>query len=38
MFKVKHELCPKMTRDIFIERKNNQYNLRDRTDFIKPSK
>ena len=36
MFKVKHKLCPEITSDIFIERTNNQYNLRNRPDFIAP--
>ena len=36
MFKVKHKLFQKVTTDIFIERINNQYNLRNRTDFITP--
>ena len=34
MFKVKHKLCPEITRDVFMERTNNQYNLRNRLDFI----
>ena len=36
MFKVKHKLCPEITADIFMERTNNQYNLRNRPDFITP--
>ena len=36
MFKVKHKLCPEITGDIFMERTNNQYNLRNRPDFITP--
>ena len=36
MFKVKHKLCPEITYDIFMERTNNQYNLRNRPDFITP--
>ena len=36
MFKVKHKLCPEITGDIFMERSNNQYNLRNRPDFITP--
>ena len=36
MFKVKHKLCPEMIGDIFMERTNNQYNLRNRPDFITP--
>ena len=36
MFKVKHKLCPEITCDIFMERSNNQYNLRNRPDFITP--
>ena len=36
MFKVKHKLCPEITSDIFIERTNNQYNLRNCPDFITP--
>ena len=36
MFKVKHKLCPEITCVIFMERTNNQYNLRNRPDFITP--
>ena len=36
MFKVKHKLCPEITSDIFIERTNSQYNLRNCPDFITP--
>ena len=36
MFKVKHKLCPEITGDIFMERTNNQDNLRNRPDFITP--
>ena len=36
MFKVKHKLCPEITSDIFIERTSNNYNLRNRPDFITP--
>ena len=36
MFKVKHKLCPEITSDIFMERTNNEYNLRNRPDFISP--
>ena len=36
MFKVKHKLCPEITSDIFMERTNNQYNLRNRPDFLIP--
>ena len=36
MFKVKHKLCPEITGDIFMERTNNQYNLRNRANFITP--
>ena len=36
MFKVKHKLCPDITSDIFKERTNNQYNLRNRNDFVIP--
>ena len=36
MFKVKHKLCPEITSDIFMERANSQYNLRNRPDFITP--
>ena len=28
MLKVKHKLCPEIPGDIFMERKNNHYNLR----------
>ena len=34
MFKVKQKLCPEITYDIFMERTNNQYNLRNHPDFI----
>ena len=36
MFKVKHKLCSELTCDIFIERTNNRYNLRNRPDFKTP--
>ena len=36
MFKVKHKLCPEITSDIYMERTNNQYNLRNRPDFLTP--
>ena len=36
MFKVKHKQCPEITDDIFVERTNNQYNLRNHPDFITP--
>ena len=36
MFKVKHKLRPEITCDIFMERTNNQYILRNRLDFITP--
>ena len=36
MFKVKHRLCPEVTKAIFVERTNNQYNLHNRPDFITP--
>ena len=36
MFKVKHKLCPEITYNIFMEKANNQYNLRNRPDFITP--
>ena len=36
MFKVKHKLCPEITSDIFMERTNSQYNLRNHPDFITP--
>ena len=36
MFKVKRKLWPEITGDIFMEMKNNQYNLRNRPDFITP--
>ena len=36
MFKVKHKLCPDITSDIFKERTNNQYNLRNCNDFVIP--
>ena len=32
MFKVRHKLCLKISGGIFIERTNNQYNLRNRPD------
>ena len=35
MFKVKHKLCPEITGDAFMERTNNQYNLRN-CHFITP--
>ena len=34
MFKVKHKLCSEITSDLFMERTNNQYNWRNRADFI----
>ena len=34
MFKVKHKLCLEITCNIFMERTNNQYNLRNHPDFI----
>ena len=36
MFKVKRKLCPEITGGIFMERTNNQHNLRNRSDFICP--
>ena len=36
MFKVKHKQCPEIISDIFMERTNNQYNVRNRPDFITP--
>ena len=36
MFKVKQKLCPEIIGDIFMERTNNQYNLRNRPHFITP--
>ena len=36
MFKVKRKLCPEITSDIFMERTNYHYNLRNRSDFITP--
>ena len=36
MFKVKHKRCPEITRDIFMKRTNNQYNLHNCIDFITP--
>ena len=36
MYKVKQKLCPDITGDIFMERTNNQYNLRNRNDFVIP--
>ena len=36
MLKVKRKLCPEITGDIFMKRTNNQYNLRNRPDFIIP--
>ena len=36
MFKVKHKLCPEIPSDIFMERTNYHYNLRNRSDFITP--
>ena len=36
MFKVKRKLCSEITGDIFTGRTNNQYNLRNRPDFITP--
>ena len=36
MFKVRHKLLPEIISDIFMERTGNQYNLRNRPDFITP--
>ena len=36
MFKVKNKLCPEITSNIFMERTNNHYNLRNPSDFITP--
>ena len=36
MFKVKLKLCPEITSEIFMERTNNQYNLRNHPDFKAP--
>ena len=36
IFKVKHKLCPEIASDIFMERTNNQSNLRNSPDFITP--
>ena len=36
MFKVKHKLRPDITSDIFKERTNNQYTLRNRNHFVIP--
>ena len=36
MFKVKRKLCREITSDIFMERTNNHYNLRNCTDFLAP--
>ena len=36
MLKVKHKLCPEIASDIFMERTNYHYNLRNRSDFITP--
>ena len=36
MFKVKHKLCPEITSYIFMERRNNQYNMRNRPDYKTP--
>ena len=36
MVKVKHKLYPEITGDLFMQRTNNQYNLRNRPDFIVP--
>ena len=36
MFKVKHNLCPEIPNDIFMERTNNHYNLCNRPNFITP--
>ena len=34
MFKAKQKLCPEITEDVFVERTDNQFNLRNCTDFI----
>ena len=36
MFKVKNKLCSEITSNIFMERKNNHYNLRNPSYFITP--
>ena len=36
MFKVKHKLSPEITGDVVIESTKDQYNLRNRPDFITP--
>ena len=36
MIKAKLKLCPEITGDIFLERTNNQHNLRNLPDFITP--
>ena len=36
MFQVKHKLCPEIADDIFMERTNSQYHLRNCLDFITP--
>ena len=36
MFKVKNKLCPESTSNIFMERTNNHYNLRNLSHFITP--
>ena len=36
MFKVKNKLCPEITSNIFMERTNNHYNLRNPSYFITP--
>ena len=36
MIKVKNKLCPEITSDIFMKSTKNQYNLRNRPDFITP--
>ena len=36
MFKVKHELCPEISSDIFMEKTKKQYSLQNLPDFITP--
>ena len=36
MFKVKQKLCPEITSYIFMERRNNQYNMCNRPDYKTP--
>ena len=36
MLKVKHKPCPEITGEVFMEKTNNQYNLRNRPGFITP--